>query len=74
MTPKRLLTEVRLRAMHGRLASPEPSTTVTSAAVDSGFLHFGRCSSVYRERYGELPSETLRRARESSLFRNTAKH
>jgi hypothetical protein len=28
--------------------------------MDYGFLHLGRFSEVYRQRFGELPSETFR--------------
>jgi len=65
MTPKQFLTECRIEAMHNLLMCPEPSTTVTTAAMASGIFHLGRCSLVYRARYGELPSETLRRAKKT---------
>lgn len=62
VTPKQFLTEVRLRGMRRQLASPEPNTTVTSAALDSGLLHLGRCIGLYRRLFGESPADTLRRA------------
>jgi len=62
-TPKRVLTEIRLRAMRARLTCPGPDTTVTSAALDSGIFHVGRCINVYRKRFGESPATTLRRSR-----------
>jgi AraC-like DNA-binding protein len=34
--------------------------TVTEAAVDAGFAHFGHFSAAYHEKFGELPSATLR--------------
>lgn len=34
--------------------------TVTEAAIDSGFAHFGHFSAAYHEKFGELPSATLR--------------
>jgi AraC-like DNA-binding protein len=74
MAPKQFLTDIRLGAMRRHLTCPDPSTTVTSAAMDSGLFHVGRCSQAYRARYGELPSKTLHRARMSTLARNTAKH
>jgi AraC-like DNA-binding protein len=67
MTPKQFLTECRIDAMHNLLMCPEPSTTVTTAAMASGFFHLGRCSLVYRARYGELPSKTLRRAKKTMM-------
>jgi AraC-like DNA-binding protein len=36
---------------------------VSDAALDSGFVHLGRFAVAYRRRYGESPSETLRRTR-----------
>jgi len=35
--------------------------SVTSAALQSGFSNLGAFSAYYRERFGEQPSETLRR-------------
>lgn len=36
---------------------------VTRAAVNYGFLHFGRFSHHYRRLFGEFPSDTVKRAR-----------
>jgi len=63
VSPRQFLSEMRLQAMRSRLVDPEPGTTVTSAALDSGLCHLGRCSPAYKERFGELPSETLFKAR-----------
>lgn len=69
ITPKKFLTEVRLRAMRSQLTCPEPLTTVTSAALECGFFHVGRCSYAYREQFGEAPYKTLQRARTSTRSR-----
>lgn len=45
------------------------SQTVTDAALDHGFEHFGRFSYHYRVLFGETPSTTLLRGR---LFRENA--
>jgi|GEM_PF-2137098 len=45
------------------LLHPTDLTTVADAALTVGLLHFGRFSSAYRNMYGELPSETLRRSK-----------
>jgi AraC family transcriptional regulator, ethanolamine operon transcriptional activator len=37
--------------------------SVTKAAADSGFMHFGRFSQYYQCLFGELPSSTVQRAR-----------
>ena len=63
-TPRALLVEVRLERARARLRVPGPETTVTDAALESGFVHLGRFATAYRQRFGESPSETLRRARD----------
>ncbi|TDH60418.1 AraC family transcriptional regulator [Dankookia rubra] len=40
--------------------------SVTEVAADLGFFHFARFSAEYRELFHELPSETLRRARQET--------
>lgn len=64
--PKRLLHEMRLNAVRRLLSQPTHPTDVTSAALRFGFLHLGRFASEYRNQFGELPSETLARARGDS--------
>jgi AraC-like DNA-binding protein len=62
-TPMQFLAESRLKAAHGALQSPSPSDNVTSIAYACGFSHLGRFSEAYLKRFGESPSETLRRSR-----------
>jgi AraC-like DNA-binding protein len=38
------------------------STSVTEVAMNCGFSHLSKFASAYKERFGELPSETLRNA------------
>ena len=64
-SPRQALADMRLRNMHKTLMDPLPETSVTSAALDSGLVHLGRCSRAYHEKYGELPSQTLRKARDA---------
>lgn len=60
-TPMSYLREVRLRYVREELAAADPaSTTVTKIALRWGFLHAGRFSARYHERFGEPPSATLR--------------
>lgn len=63
--PSVYLQHVRLSRVHDELryASDCPDATVTLVALRWGFAHLGRFSAAYRERYGVLPSETLRRAK-----------
>jgi len=48
----------RLRAL---LTADDGSTTVSSEALNWGFWHLGEFSRAYKECFGELPSDTLRR-------------
>jgi AraC-like DNA-binding protein len=61
--PLEMLNRIRLENARLRLLNAQPSDTVSSIALDCGFSHLGRFSIVYRESYGETPSETLRRRR-----------
>jgi len=54
---------VRLQVARDRLTRPGTGSSVTDIALDCGFVHLGRFSGQYRQAYGELPSETLARAR-----------
>ena len=68
LTPMAFLVRLRLHRVRRALLAARPgSTTVSSAALDGGFWHFGEFSRAYRECFGELPSETLRRKAESPL-------
>ena len=63
MTPVAYLTRVRLhRVRQALLAATVGSTTVSVEALNGGFWHFGEFSRAYKVCFGELPSETLRRA------------
>jgi AraC-like DNA-binding protein len=62
LTPMNYLVRLRLHRVRQVLlaASPE-ATTVSIVALNWGFWHFGEFSRAYRECFGELPSDTLRR-------------
>jgi len=64
ISPRTALTALRLERARERLLQPTPGASVTEAALASGFTHFGRFAQSYRARFGEAPSETLRRARQ----------
>jgi AraC-like DNA-binding protein len=63
MTPTQAHRQIRLSAAREALLNPTPSTSVTSAAISSGFLHLARFSSYYQLAFRESPSQTLRRCR-----------
>lgn len=57
-SPMTLLRNMRLDAVRARLQE-RSGHCVTDAALEFGFGHLGRFSSYYRERFGELPSQTV---------------
>jgi len=62
LAPVTYLIRLRLhRVRQALLASPSRSTTVSSEALNWGFWHFGEFSRAYKDCFGELPSDTLRR-------------
>jgi len=62
-TPMEFLTEQRLQGARERMRKPLPEASVSSIALECGFTSLGRFSQVYRKRFGEHPSGTLRRGR-----------
>jgi AraC-like DNA-binding protein len=61
MSPMRFVAERRLAAAHRHLSRPAPRDDVTHIALGLGFNNVGRFSALYRQTYGELPSQTLQR-------------
>jgi len=69
MAPMAYLTRLRLhRARQTLRAATHASTTVTKEALRWGFWHFGDFSRAYKECFGELPSDTLRRQPDTGEF------
>lgn len=66
-TPLELVLSRRLDAVRARLTGHRPPRTVTEAAVRGGFTHLGRFSKLYRQAFGESPSETLAGRRDHAL-------
>jgi AraC family ethanolamine operon transcriptional activator len=64
LPPLRYLRNLRLNAARRRLRRCEGS--VTEVAADLGFFHFARFSEEYRTLFHQLPSETLRQARQEA--------
>jgi transcriptional regulator GlxA family with amidase domain len=62
LTPMTYLIRLRLhRVRQALVAATHGSTTVSAEALNWGFWHFGEFSRAYKECFGELPSDTLRR-------------
>lgn len=61
-SPMQLLRDIRLDKVRLALSQGRKGTSVTTIALDLGFHHLGRFAQQYRTRFGESPSETLRRA------------
>jgi AraC-like DNA-binding protein len=62
MSVMRFVRECRLRQAYDQLLAADTNTTsVSDVALANGFWHLARFSFSYRRRFGELPSETLRR-------------
>jgi transcriptional regulator GlxA family with amidase domain len=60
-TPMAYLQQVRLERARESLRDADPTrVTVASIAHRWGFAHLGRFAAVYRARFGECPSESLR--------------
>lgn len=60
-SPLQYLVECRLENARIRLETAGPADTVTSIAWECGFIQLGLFAARYRGRFGELPSETLKR-------------
>jgi AraC-like DNA-binding protein len=61
--PIQFLRATRMERARNDLLARHETTTVSEIAARWGFLHFGRFAQEYAERYGEMPSETLRRSK-----------
>lgn len=60
-TAMEYLRGVRLELARRMLVDTAIITTVADAAIAAGFTHLGRFAAEYRRRFGERPSQTLRR-------------
>lgn len=61
-SPGQFLKERRLDLSRRMLLCPEPGMTAKKVAAAVGYAHSGWFAAEYRQRFGESPSETLRRA------------
>lgn len=63
VSPRQYLERVRLDRVRLLIRLQGESSSVTTAALECGFMHLGRFSQAYRRTFGELPSETRARSR-----------
>jgi AraC-like DNA-binding protein len=61
-SPLQYMLELRLQGVREDLLASRHGSTVTEVALHWGFTHLGIFAARYRESFGELPSETLRKA------------
>jgi AraC-like DNA-binding protein len=62
-SPMAYVKSCRLARAREALTAAVPGANVTRVALDSGFTCLGRFSVAYKQKFGESPSETLRRHR-----------
>jgi len=58
-----MIETIRLEAFHACLTNSHNPRSVTECAFSVGLGHLGRAAIAYQKRYGETPSQTLRRRR-----------
>lgn len=60
--PMIYLRNVRLDLARLRLSREGGASSVTDIALECGFTHLSKFAQAYKERFGELPSQTLKNA------------
>jgi transcriptional regulator GlxA family with amidase domain len=70
VSPLQYMLDLRLQGVHDDLIAQRHGKTVTDVAIYWGFSNLGVFAARYRERFGELPSETLRQSRQLSQYLN----
>lgn len=61
MTPLETLRSFRMEAARAELLDATNGDSVTAIALRWGFQHLSRFSAAYKIRYGEFPSDTMRK-------------
>lgn len=59
-TPIEYIRDQRMHAVHQALLNSQTSDTVTDILLQNGIQSLGHFSSLYKKRYGCLPSQTLK--------------
>jgi AraC-like DNA-binding protein len=68
-TPRQYIRQKKLKRINACLRDVECLVrNLTELAMEFGFFHLGRFSEQYRKQFGELPSETLKRRRLTSVY------
>ena len=65
ISPKQYDLRERLQGVRQALTDSPPSTTVTRIASQYGFFELGRFAGIYKNAFGESPSQTIRVRRTS---------
>jgi AraC-like DNA-binding protein len=60
--PMMFVKKIRLERARGSLSKPDAATSVTGVAFSCGFSNLGHFARDYRNAFGELPSQTLKRS------------
>lgn len=67
-SPYQAILRMRFERAREALLNADETATVTQIAIDHGFFELGRFSVRYRQRYGESPSQTLKRRLQARRF------
>lgn len=70
MTPHDYIRDLRLNKAHEMLLKSKDEDSVLGIASLCGFKSFGHFADLYRRRYGELPSVTLKESLETIISRD----
>ncbi|TCK04299.1 helix-turn-helix transcriptional regulator [Marinobacterium mangrovicola] len=69
MTPGQYFKQVRVYAAHKEISNCSTRENITNLAFKYGFSNPGRFSQQYKEYFGELPSQTMRKRLTGSALR-----
>jgi transcriptional regulator GlxA family with amidase domain len=73
VSPKQYMQRHGLETARQRLELARGArVSVTDVATECGFFELGRFAAAYRERFGERPSDTVRRGEVLSAFLRTS--
>lgn len=61
-TPKHFIRQKKLQAVHKAMMDPNCQfANITALALEYGFTHLGRFAEIYRDTFGMLPSDAIKR-------------